>query len=351
MDPVFIAFLPGHLDKSSAFDIASSISIERTVFPSKRIYLSGEAMSTQSKHTVPEKWPAHILVVEDDPHVLRFMRDLLLTLNIPSTLAADGQKAMEKLKSDSFPLVFTDMNMPNIDGLQLIVHIRDHYPDTDVIAMTGYSQDYDLVDVIRAGAADYMTKPFTIDEVEAKISRVTREKLLFQRLQQELSTRQSTEKNLNRQKNTLLEQVQLQKNELLEANAALRIILRQRDMEKNESIRALTTRFLNEIVPTLEKLRKSQLREVQHHYLDIITMNLEEIFIPSSQSKIFNHTPLTVTETRVVNLIKQQKSSKEIADLLQVSTGTIRTHRENIRKKLQITNTKKSLYKTLLSIP
>ena len=308
-------------------------------------------MIKQRKHATSEEWPSHILVVEDDPHVLHFMSDLLLTLNIPSTLAADGQEAINKLRSDSFPLVFTDMNMPNIDGLQLIVHINDHYPDTDVIAMTGYSQDYDLVDVIRAGAADYMSKPFTIAEVEAKIRRVTREKLLFQRLQQEISTRQFAERNLNRQKNTLLEQVQHQKNELLETNAALRIILRQRDMEKDESIRALKTRFLNEIVPTLEKLRKSQLREVQQHYLDIITINLEDICAPSSQGRIFSHTPLTETEARIVTLIKQQKSSKDIAELLQVSTGTIRTHRENIRKKLQITNTRKNLYKTLLSTP
>jgi DNA-binding CsgD family transcriptional regulator len=55
-------------------------------------------------------------------------------------------------------------------------------------------------------------------------------------------------------------------------------------------------------------------------------------------------------ETKVVNLVKQQKTPKEIALLLQVTTGTIRTLRENIRKKLQITNTKKSLYKTILSI-
>jgi DNA-binding CsgD family transcriptional regulator len=122
-------------------------------------------------------------------------------------------------------------------------------------------------------------------------------------------------------------------------------------MEKDESTRALTTRFFNEIVPTLEKLRKSQLRKVQQHYLDIITINLEDIFIPSSRRRIFSHTPLTETEARIVNLIKQQKTSKEIAELLQVSTGTIRSHRENIRKKLQITNTKKNLYKTLLSVP
>jgi len=308
-------------------------------------------MNNQTNHPASEKWPSRILVVEDDPPVLQFMNEALITFGITPTLAGDGQEAMAKLKLDSFPLVFTDMNMPHIDGLQLIVHIRDHYPDTDVIAMTGYSQDYDLVDVIRAGAADYMTKPFTLEELKAKIKRATRERALFQALQQEIAKRRHSERDLSRQKNTLMEQVQQQKDELLEANTALRIILRQRDVEKNELTSSLATRFFKEIVPYLEQLKHTKLLDIQIHYLDIVTMNLENIFTPASQGRTFNHTPFTETETRVVNLMKQKKTSQEIATLLQVSTGTIRTHRENIRKKLQITNTKKNLYKTILSIP
>jgi DNA-binding response OmpR family regulator/DNA-binding CsgD family transcriptional regulator len=308
-------------------------------------------MNKKKKSTASADWPSSILVVEDDSNILKFMGELLTSLGISPTLAGDGREAIEELQLDSFPLVFTDMNMPHIDGLQLIVHIRDHYPGTDVIAMTGYSQDYDLVDVIRAGAADYMTKPFTLDELKAKIRRVTRERALFQLLQQEIAKRRHSESDLSQQNNTLLEQVQQQKDELLEANAALRIILRQRDMEKNELTSSLTTRFFKEIVPYLEKLKQTPLQEAQKRYLNIATMNLENIFIPASQNRRFNHTPFTKTEAKVINLMKQQKKSKEIADFLQVSTGTIRTHRENIRKKLQITNTKKSLYKTLLSIP
>lgn len=308
-------------------------------------------MNKKKVSTASADWPSSILVVEDDSNILIFMGELLTSLGITPTLAENGREAVEKLKSDSFPLVFTDMNMPHIDGMQLIAHIRDHYPGTDVIAMTGYSQDYDLVDVIRAGATDYMTKPFTLAEIKAKIRRVTRERSLFQLLQQEIARRHHSERDLSRQNSTLLEQVQQQKEELLEANAALRIMLRQRDMEKNELTGSLTTRFLKEITPYIAKLRQTPLQEVQKHYLDMVTMNLQNIFIPASPDRRFTHTPFTKTEAKVVNLMKQQKKSKEIADLLQVSTGTIRTHRENIRKKLQITNTKKNLYKTILSIP
>lgn len=295
-------------------------------------------------------WPSCILVVEDDPNLLNLMSDTLSILGITPTLAKDGKEAIEILKSNVFPLVFTDMNMPYINGMQLIAHIKQHYPGTDVVAMTAYAHNYGLIDVIKAGATDYMTKPFQLEELKAKITKITRDRALLQILQQEITKRHHSEIDLSQQKNTLLDQVQCQKEELVETNTALRIILRQRDIEKNAFAHSLTTRFLKEIAPYLDKLHHSRLHEVQQHYLDIITMNLEDIFTPSTQSRAFKHKPFTEMETKVINLMKQQKSSKDIAAILQVSPGTIRTHRENIRKKLQITNTKKNLYKTIISI-
>lgn len=307
-------------------------------------------MKKQDEHTASEEWPSRILVVEDDPSLLELMGKFLSTLGIPPTLAQDGREAIEKLKADCFPLVFTDMQMPHINGMQLLAHIKKHCPGTDVVAMTGYSEDYGLVDAIRAGAIDYMTKPFTLDELKAKIKRVSRERALLQRLQHEIAKRRHSERDLSQQKSTLLDQVQQQKEELLEANAALRILLRQRDMEKDGLASTMTTRFFKEIAPYLEKLKQSRLQEGQRHYLDVLAMNLESIFIPAPQRRTFRHNPFTAMESKIVNLMKQQKASKEIAAILQVSPGTIRTHRENLRKKLQITNTKKSLYKTIISI-
>ena len=101
---------------------------------------------------------------------------------------------------------------------------------------------------------------------------------------------------------------------------------------KGGSAKNLTTRFVKEIEPYLENQKHTRLLEVQKHYLDIITLNLENIFIPASQSRSFSHKPFAETEIKIVNLMKEQKSSKEIAAILQVSTGAIRTRRENIKK-------------------
>ena len=187
--------------------------------------------------------------------------------------------------------------------------------------MTGYSQSYGLIDVILAGATDYINKPFTLDELKAKIKRVTRERTLLQLLQEELARRRNFELDLSQQKKTLLDQVQQKKEEFLETNAALRVILWQRHMEKEELANTLRTRFVKEIAPCLDKLNHSRLEEVQKHCLDMITMNLENIFISASQRRTFHHKPFTEMETKVVNLVKQQKTPKEIALLLQVTTG------------------------------
>lgn len=304
----------------------------------------------QDKNSTPENWPTSILVVEDDPNLSNLMRDALIMLGTTPSLAKNGKEAIEILSSNVFPLVFTDMNMPIVNGMQLIAHIKTHYPETDVVAMTAFTNNYGLIDVIRAGATDYMTKPFPLEELKAKITRVSRDRALLQLFQQEIANRRHSETDLSLEKSTLLTQLRQQKEELSETNAALRILLRQRDMEKINSANTLTDRFYNEITPYLEKLKNSRLQEAQQHYLDILTMNLENIFIPSPQTRSFNHKPFTEMEAKIINLMKQQKTSKDIAAILQVSTGTIRTHRENIRKKLQITNTKKNLYKTIISI-
>ncbi len=307
-------------------------------------------MRKLERKTAAEEWPSCILVVEDDPNLLKFMRNVLLTLGITPTLANNGKEAIETLKNHAFPMVFTDMNMPHINGMQLIAHIKDHHPETDIVAMTAYAANYGLIDVIRAGANDYMTKPFTLDEIKAKITRITRDRSLQRFLQQELAMHRHSERDFSKEKNTLLDQVQQQREELAETNAALRIILRQRDMEKNELANLLTTRFRDEIAPYINKLKQTRLQDVQRFYLDIISMNLDDIFQSSSQGTSVSCKHFTPMEKKVINLLKQQKTTKEIALLLAVSPGTIRTHRENIRKKLQITNTKKNLYKTIISI-
>lgn len=128
--------------------------------------------------------PQRILVVDDERSVRELVAESLSYIGHHVTTAADGQDAADKLKNGTFDIVVTDMDMPRMDGMELIKHIRQHHPDTDAIAITGHATKYKYVEVINAGAADFITKPFGLDKLEAKIRRLLRERYLRRELEQ-----------------------------------------------------------------------------------------------------------------------------------------------------------------------
>jgi diguanylate cyclase (GGDEF)-like protein len=97
--------------------------------------------------------------------------------------AVNGLEAVQKLKKEKFSIVFTDMIMPEMDGMLLLKHIRQNYPKVGVIVITGYGHTFTYTDVIKAGASDFISKPFNADELEAKLNRLLRELNLVRQLE------------------------------------------------------------------------------------------------------------------------------------------------------------------------
>jgi len=116
-----------------------------------------------------------ILLVDDDPLVLDLLATYVEAFGFSPTTAEDGVIATAKMDETSYPIVITDMMMPNMDGMQLLKYIRENHPRTSVIVVTGYDRTFTYTDVIRAGATDFITKPFSADELEAKLKRAVRE--------------------------------------------------------------------------------------------------------------------------------------------------------------------------------
>jgi len=125
-----------------------------------------------------------ILVVDDNSLVLKTLNLLVSSLGYQCHSASDGLKAVELLKTESYDLVLTDVMMPGMNGLELLNHITEHYPDTDVIVATGYSDQASYADVIKAGAIDYIKKPIEQIELEAKLTRALRERAMLRKLEQ-----------------------------------------------------------------------------------------------------------------------------------------------------------------------
>lgn len=140
-------------------------------------------MITLNKKQTPAELKNKILIVDDDPVILKLMGTILCTIGYDCDTVADGLAAVEKLKKENFTVVITDMTMPNMDGMELLKHVRDNYPWIDVIVVTGYTEAYSYTDVIKAGASDFISKPFNNDELEAKLNRVIREQQLIRKLE------------------------------------------------------------------------------------------------------------------------------------------------------------------------
>jgi diguanylate cyclase (GGDEF)-like protein len=129
-----------------------------------------------------------ILCVDDDPGIRELLHEIITHLGHSTITAVDGIDALEKLADDNFDIVITDINMPRMDGIELIKRIKTDFDDVDVIAITAYEMTYKYTDIIALGATDFISKPFNVDELEAKLNRILRERRLRVGLRR-LSTR------------------------------------------------------------------------------------------------------------------------------------------------------------------
>jgi PAS domain S-box-containing protein len=138
--------------------------------------------------------------------------------------------------------------------------------------------------------------------------------------------------------------------ELEETNAALRVLLKQRETDKEEMSQAFQQNIEKLVLPFFSKLRKSNTSPSQENIIKSIENNLRQINSPFAHRILSIYSKLTPAEIQVANLIKNGHSSKEIASLLNLSAKTVYTHRRNIRKKSGITNQKINLQTILQQV-
>lgn len=123
-----------------------------------------------------------MLIVDDNAMVRETLFRLVETLGFSVEAASSGPEALESMERTPYTFLLTDMKMPEMDGMDLIREARQRHPDLSIISMTGYSEGYRYVDVINAGASDFIKKPFDIEELEAKVRRIINERALRQEL-------------------------------------------------------------------------------------------------------------------------------------------------------------------------
>ncbi len=211
-----------------------------------------------------------ILIVDDDLDHLALVGRYASSAGHNFQLAESGTEAINYLNSFAFTVVITDMIMAGTDGMQLIRHIREHSPLTSIIAMTGYSNDYSYTDVIKAGASDFIVKPFPKDELIAKLRRIFREKALFNNLRRELQYHKDVSAELLTAKNTV----------------------QQANEVKNGFINTISHEFLtpmNGILGFLELLTETTLSRKQQKFLRLIQLSADRLLELINKLLDFSH--------------------------------------------------------------
>lgn len=108
----------------------------------------------------------NVLVVDDDRSILSTLSEMLSELRLNPVTAADGMEAIEKIKTQKIDLIITDLVMPKMDGLELIQRSRQLNANIPIAVISGHGEVKNVVNALSKGAFNFLTKPFTLKEIE-----------------------------------------------------------------------------------------------------------------------------------------------------------------------------------------
>ncbi|MEW6272024.1 MAG: sigma-54 dependent transcriptional regulator [Thermodesulfobacteriota bacterium] len=114
---------------------------------------------------------ASVLIVDDEKHIRSHLATYVRGLGHSCDAVASGEEALAVLRARGFDLVLSDVRMAGLGGLELLAEIRRRSPDTLVVLMTAYATVPQAVEAMRAGAYDYLVKPFSLDEIGLVLGR------------------------------------------------------------------------------------------------------------------------------------------------------------------------------------
>src|SRR5712692_1060765 len=136
--------------------------------------------------------PITVLVVEDEETTQKLCADVAASCGMKALVASTVAEALEHLETHAIDIVVTDLMLPPSSGLELLKQVREIHPQVAVVVLTQYGSIASAVEATRMGAVDYVTKPFHVDDLKARLERVARDLDLDREnrlLQEQLRTR------------------------------------------------------------------------------------------------------------------------------------------------------------------
>jgi putative two-component system response regulator len=122
---------------------------------------------------------ANCLIVDDEPSVRRSLARMLAAQGFNCLEAGTGREGLEVLdQTGEIPLIISDMRMPELDGMGFLEAVRQRFPDSSVIMLSGMSETTTAVDCLHLGAADFLLKPISLGELQARVTRALEKRAL-----------------------------------------------------------------------------------------------------------------------------------------------------------------------------
>src|SRR5271157_4190792 len=116
--------------------------------------------------------PMHLLLVDDDDHIREVCRSVAEDCGMKVADVSTAEEALEVMENSSVDILLTDLRLPGTSGLELLRRVTQIYPDIAVVMLTQYGTIDSAVEATRMGAADYVTKPFRVEEMRARLEQV-----------------------------------------------------------------------------------------------------------------------------------------------------------------------------------
>ncbi len=287
---------------------------------------------------------SRICLIDDDRITCQLFNTLIASWGMECVALTEPPEGCDWPLKVAAQAYLLDLNMPKVNGLELIPHITKFSPDAKTIIITGYADKDVAIEALRRGAFDFLEKPLEPELLRHSLDRA----LEVYRKDQDLK---ELVKSLKQSQTELLahkEQLEYVNSRLIETNKAFSTLARNIDLERDEIEKRIALKLGSIIIPTIERLRRDQSLTKYQMELDAVVKILEDLtsgFAMDAKIGLM----LSSTELKVASLIKNGLTTEDIARQLHISTNTVRTHRKNIRRKLKINNASYNLKNYLAS--
>ena len=306
----------------------------------------------------------NILALDDEDLILKLYEHALCSeeaiaasgfpLSVSLTTCRSGKEAISAVQraqdtNTPFAVIFLDLRLGRgEDGLNVGERIREIDALSNIVVVTGLTETAPETIARRITPADkllYLHKPFHAFEIQQFASALSA-KWHYERMLHDINA-DLAEKNQaleeSRQSSTHhQQQLEHLNNQLLETNDALSVLARNLERARKESEKQILHRTRTLILPIVERLLEEKGMAKHRSELEMLRSYLMNLF-PGHTEELKMAARLSATESRIAAMIRNGMSSEEIARSLYISTNTVKTHRKNIRRKLNLQNSGRNL--------